>query len=98
MAGRGKELFERLAQEGVDVLMLETFLDMEELVAAIRAAKSATALPVIAELAVVEKGRTARGLEIGAACRAAREAGADGFGQNCGKGPRSTIEAIERLV
>lgn len=93
-----REQAEALAEAGVDILMLETFLDLEELVAAIRAAKGATGLPVIAELAVVEKGRTSRGVEIAAACRAAREAGADGFGQNCGKGPRSTIEAIERLV
>jgi homocysteine S-methyltransferase len=87
-----------LAEGGADLLMLETFLDLEELIAAIRAAKQATGLPVLAAMAIMEKGRTARGAEIAAACRAAVAAGADGFGSNCGKGPREAIDAVERLV
>jgi 5,10-methylenetetrahydrofolate reductase len=33
-----------------------------------------------------------------AACKRARELGADIFGTNCGKGPRQLLEAVERLV
>jgi homocysteine S-methyltransferase len=87
-----------LAEGGVDLLLFETFLDLDELIAAIRAAKRAASLPVLAQIAPIQKGRTARGVGVSEACREALAEGVAGFGVNCGKGPREAIDAVERLV
>jgi homocysteine S-methyltransferase len=88
-----------LAEGGADAIMLETFLDLEELSLAIRAVKAAVPeLPVIASMAMFEKGRTARGVSIESALARADELHVDVFGTNCGKGPRQLIDAVERLV
>jgi len=88
-----------LAEGGCDAIILETFLDLAELTLALKAVKAAAPeLPVIASLAMFEKGRTARGVSIEEALLRAQECGADVFGTNCGKGPRQLIDAVERLV
>ncbi len=94
-----KEAILALAEGGADLLILVTFLDVAELAAALRVAKEfAPSLPVVAELAFMEKGRTARGAEAVVACRATARLGADVFGTNCGKGPREIVDAIEKTV
>ncbi len=93
------EQAQALADEGVDALLLETFADLDELRAAIAAAKS-TGLPVIASL-VFDSGpardQTTRGVTPEQAVAAALAAGADAVGANCGNGIDRHIPICRRL-
>ena len=58
------QLFAEQAQmlegRGVDLFMLETFFDLDELVAAIEAVRSVSTLPIVALMTFDEDGRDAR--------------------------------------
>ena len=88
-----------LAAEGVDALLLETFADLDEIRAAIAAAK-ATGLPVVASL-VFDSGpardRTMMGATPEQAAAAVIAAGADAMGANCGNGIDGFIPICRRL-
>lgn len=87
---------EVLAGEGVDLILLETFIDLQELVLAAEVALG-TGLPVLASLAFDEEGFTAAGVS---AARAAGElAGLPlvGLGANCGAGPDGLARVAEML-
>lgn len=85
-----------LAEGGVDLLILETFSDLQQLLAALSAAKKCS-LPVVASMAFLEGGRTGGGVEASFAARELERAGADLVGANCGAGPREVILSLERL-
>ncbi len=85
-----------LAEGGVDLLILETFSDLDEALVALRAARE-TGLPVVAQMAFVEGGRTRRGAEAVHALDALARAGAAVVGANCGKGPRETLLVLREL-
>ena len=59
-----------LEERGVDLFLLETFADLEDLTAAIAAIRSFIRLPVIAQLTFSEEGATFDGVRPGAAARA----------------------------
>lgn len=82
-----------LAEGGVDLLMLETFSDLGLLLAALKAVKAATALPVAAQM-VFGAGLTLAGEAPAERLRALREAGADIVGLNCGLGPQGALEVL----
>lgn len=84
-----------LLHEGVDGLMLETFLDLEELLAALEVARSLTELPVFAQLATLEVGRTRDGYTISDAFQRLKLAGADSVGLNCRLGPAEMLRTLE---
>ena len=86
-----------LAEGGVDLLILETFAELEELELAVAAAKE-TGLPVIANLAFGEGSRLAGGVEAEAAARRLVAAGADLVGANCGAGPLELLATLRRLA
>jgi methionine synthase I (cobalamin-dependent)/5,10-methylenetetrahydrofolate reductase len=86
-----------LAEGGVDLLILETFSDLDQLLAAIAAAKG-TALPIIASMAYLEGGRTGGGVEASKAARELTLAGADLVGANCGAGPREILITLGELA
>lgn len=76
-----------LAEGGVDLLCIETMSDLEEIRAAIEAAKTVSDLPVCATMAfdLGKKGyRTIMGVGPQEAARTLEEAGADVIGCNCG--------------
>jgi homocysteine S-methyltransferase len=86
-----------LAEGDVDLILLETFSDLEQAKNAIAAAKS-TGLPVFASMAFVEGGRTASGSTVEEVARELTEAGADALGANCGAGPLELLRIIKRLA
>lgn len=86
-----------LAEGGVDLLILETFSDLDQLCAAIAAAKR-TSLPVIASMAFLEEARTGSGVEASKAARVLSLAGADLIGANCGAGPREVLITLGELA
>jgi len=86
-----------LAEGGVDLLLLETFSSLEQLQAALRAARDCD-LPVCASLAFLEGGRSADGTSVERFCEAMEAAGADIIGANCGAGPLELLKVIKRLA
>ena len=92
------ETVEGLILGGVDLIVLETFGSLDELLIALEVVKSSTDLPVIASMTFAEDGLTLAGEEPNAVARALTEAGADVVGANCGFGPQPTLEVIERMV
>lgn len=73
-----------LVAAGVDLLVLETFTQLEEAHAALRAVRRVTPDPVIVSLSFDAGGRTAMGVTPERAAAVLLPAGADGLGANCG--------------
>ncbi len=76
-----------LAEAGVDGLIIETMFDLREAVVAVRAAREACDLPVIASIAfntADNEGRTVMGDTARQCAKALSEAGATVAGANCG--------------
>ena len=86
-----------LAEGGVDLLLLETFGELEELEWAVGAAKE-TGLPVIASLAFGEGSRLSGGFGAEEAARRLEAAGADLLGANCGAGPLELLATLKRIA
>jgi 5-methyltetrahydrofolate--homocysteine methyltransferase len=76
-----------LAEGGVDGFIIETMFDLREPLCAIRAAKEASGLPIIASIAfntASNGGRTVMGNTARDCAQALTEAGASAVGANCG--------------
>lgn len=86
-----------LAEGGADLLLLETFADLDTLLAALAAAKGACALPVVAQLVLPAQGGALAAPRAASALRALAEAGADAAGFNCGAGPHKALELVRGL-
>lgn len=86
-----------LAEGGVDLFLLETFASLEQLRAAVAAARE-FGLPVCASMAFLEGGRSGDGTTVEAFCAAMEAAGADMLGANCGAGPLELVRVVARLA
>jgi homocysteine S-methyltransferase len=84
--------------EGVDLFVLETFRDVNELGAAISAVRAVSDLPIVAQMTVEEDGNSLDGTPPEQFVPALAAHGADLIGVNCGIGPASMFEAIERMA
>ena len=86
-----------LEGRGVDLLMLETFFDLEELVAAIAAVRSVSSLPIVALMTFDADGQTLGG--VSAADAADRLAGLDvaAAGANHSAGPAAALNALAAM-
>jgi methionine synthase I (cobalamin-dependent)/5,10-methylenetetrahydrofolate reductase len=94
-----QESVEGLLEGGVDCFILETFQDLNEILAALRAVRRVSLdTPVIAQMTFGVDGKTLYGHSPALAVQALRLAGADVVGVNCGVGPQATLEVIEELV
>jgi homocysteine S-methyltransferase len=90
---------EGLLEGGVDCFILETFQDLNEILAALRAVRRVSLdLPVIAQMTFGEDGKTLYGHAPALAVPALRQAGADVVGVNCGVGPQATLEVLEEMM
>lgn len=87
-----------LAEAGADLLMLETFTDLQHLLLALEVAKKHTDLPVVCQMAFHERGHTFAGVHALTALEALVRAGADVVGANCGKGVRCVMAAVEVMT
>jgi homocysteine S-methyltransferase len=90
------EQAQALAEGGSDVLILETFTDLDEILLALKAARARSKLPVICQMAFVDKLKTPLGVSASQALIALEKAGADVIGANCTV-PHWTFKAVERL-
>lgn len=87
-----------LLEEGVDLVMLETFRRADELAAAVRAVRAESDLPVVALLTTGETGETDDGLAPHTAAPRLIESGATMLGVNCSAGPAPMLDTVQRLA
>jgi len=85
-----------LAVAGVDAIVAETFSDPNEIALAIKAARAAGDVGVMATM-TFEKGRTMMGTTPEKAAEVMLSAGADAVGANCGTGPAELVEVIRKM-
>jgi homocysteine S-methyltransferase len=88
------EQAEALANGGCDLLMLETFTSFEGLRLAYEAVRARTDLPVVAQMAFIERTGTLSGDEPITTLTEMWRMGADVVGVNCGRGPKLIVEII----
>jgi homocysteine S-methyltransferase len=87
-----------LADEGVDLILLETFGYIDELHQAILAAREvAPGLPIVAEVTIDEDGNALDGTEVEAFGPRLTDFGVDVVGCNCSIGPAAMLDTVERL-
>jgi homocysteine S-methyltransferase len=86
-----------LVEGGVDLLSLETFSDLNEIHAAILAARQVCSLPVIAQITLSDDGNSTDGTPPEVFGAQLEKWGADVVGVNCGVGPQVMLECIDRL-
>ncbi|KQL50116.1 homocysteine methyltransferase [Brevibacillus choshinensis] len=87
-----------LLHAGVDGIILETFLDLEELLLALEVIRPLTDAPLIAQLATLEVGRTRDGYSLSEAFGQLKTAGADIIGLNCRLGPAEILRSFENAL
>lgn len=86
------------AENGADVILIETMSDIAECKAAVLAAKENSDLPVILSLSFEENGRTFMGVDAVTATVAATSWGIDAFGVNCSVGPETLLPIIKTIA
>src|SRR5437667_231289 len=83
---------------GVDGFILETFSDVDEIHEGLRAVRSLSDLPVIAQMTMGDDGLTHYGTGPETFAKQLTAWGADAVGVNCSVGPAGVLEAVEKLV
>ena len=87
-----------LEERGVDLFILETFPSLQELTWAIEAVRSFSQLPIVAQLAYNDEGRTLLGDEAVEASRRLLALEIDAVGANCGIGPQDMLNVLRLLA
>jgi len=93
-----REQAQALLDGGVDLFILETFRDLNELGAAIRAVRSLCSLPVVAQMTTEEDGNSLDGIPPETFAPRLEELGAELIGINCSVGPAAMLETLERIA
>jgi homocysteine S-methyltransferase len=92
------EQAQALDDGGVDLFVLETFRDVNEIEAAIRGVRRVSAKPIVAQLTTGEDGTTLDGTPPETFTPALERAGADVIGVNCSVGPAAILETVEAMA
>ncbi len=88
-----------LAKGGVDFLLIETCIDLQEMRAALLAAKDAAPeIPVICQLTYADDGRTVTGTDPQTAAIVLTAMGASLIGVNCSLGPEELVPIVKILA
>jgi homocysteine S-methyltransferase len=86
-----------LEGRGVDLFMVETFFDLDELETAIHAVRDASSLPIIAQLTFDEDAETLAGVSARDAVERLQVLGVLAIGANCGVGPQAALAALSEM-
>ena len=86
-----------LAGAGIDALIIETMMDINEAYAAIQAAKQATDLPIICTLTFGSNGVTLMGNKAEEAVTLLQDKGADVVGANCSLGSEGMLDIARKM-
>jgi methionine synthase I (cobalamin-dependent)/5,10-methylenetetrahydrofolate reductase len=96
-----RELFAEQAAvldgRGADLFMIETFYDLEEVVDAIEAVRSASSLPIVALLTFDESAETLAGVTASEAAERIRQLDVAAVGANHGAGLLAALAALEQM-
>ncbi|MBR4903274.1 MAG: homocysteine S-methyltransferase family protein [Selenomonadaceae bacterium] len=87
-----------LAEAGADFLIIETCIDIQEMRAALLAAKDVCNLPIICQLSYSEDGRTVTGTDPQSAAVILDAMGASIIGVNCSLGPEQLVPVVKILA
>ena len=93
-----REQIEALVEGGVDLVIIETMVDVEEAHQALLAARDASRLPVVVQMTIREDGATPTGTPPEDFARLLDEWGTDVIGLNCSVGPAAVLETLERMA
>ena len=95
-----REQIDVLLDAGVDLLILETFGNLDELREAVFAAREAAGpeIAIVAQVTIDDNGNLPGGMEVETFTRRLNEWPADVIGCNCSVGPKVTLETIERMM
>jgi len=96
--GYFREQAQALLVGGVDLFILETFRDLNEIGAAIAAVRSVCGLPIVAQMTIEEDGNTLDGASPEQFAPVLQQSGADVIGLNCSIGPAHMLETLERMT
>ncbi len=96
------DLFSRqieiLLSSGIDLILIETIIDLNEALAATRAARKASAdIPLACTMSFNENGITVMGNKAGEAANRLFEAGNDLVGANCSIGSDSMLSVVKKI-
>ncbi len=92
-----REQISVLWEAGADLLLFETFSDLEELKIAVRAARDLCDLPIVASMSYAQDGLTGAGLSPQLVTERLIAAGVDLVGVNCGVGPVQMLNALSAM-
>lgn len=93
-----KEQIMFLDQAGVDLLVVETMMSLQETRAALIAAKEVSQLPIMVTLTFESDGRTLYGTDGITAAVTLEKLGADAVGANCSTGPDQMVGLIRQIA
>jgi len=86
-----------LVDGGVDLFMLETFVQLRELAAAIEAVRAVSALPIVAMMTISQTGKTAYGRTPDSIAAKLDALPVEVIGLNCSTGPNTILEGIKKM-
>lgn len=86
-----------LEARGVDLFMLETFFDLDELVTAVEAVRGVSSLPIVALMTFDEEAETLAGVPAAHAAARLAELDVAAIGANCGTGPQGALTALAEM-
>ena len=86
-----------LADAGVDLLVLETFGFLDELLEAVRVAADVSDLPILAQVTFTSEGHTPGGESPHEVASALARLPVAALGANCTVGPQRMLDIVERL-
>jgi len=93
-----KEQLNGLLDGGVDLIVLETFSLLPELLQAIRAVRELSqSIPLIAQVTINDDGNLVSGATLEAFVTDVKPYAIDVLGLNCSVGPKAMLEALEHL-
>jgi methionine synthase I (cobalamin-dependent)/5,10-methylenetetrahydrofolate reductase len=87
-----------LVDGGVDLFILETFFDLNEVQAAMRGVRDVSDRPLVVQMSVEDDGNSQEGTPPELFAKRLDEWGADVVGLNCSVGPQAMLDAIERIA
>ena len=95
-----REQADALLDAGVDLLILETFGNLDELREAVFAAREAAGgdLAIVAQVTIDDFGHLPGGADTESFTRAMDSWPVDVIGLNCSVGPKATLETVERML
>lgn len=93
-----KEQIGYLLQAGVDLLVVETMMSLQESRAALIAAKESCDLPVMVTMTFESDGRTLYGTDAKTAAIVLESLGASAIGANCSTGPDKMVKIIRTMA